>query len=75
MARQIRATLVDDSAMTRKMIMRYLHDSGLAEFTFTDRDPRGDWSLRRAAGSAARLWDALKRRRARAEICFTIHKG
>jgi CheY-like chemotaxis protein len=34
--RQFHALIVDDSTMTRKMIMKDLNDSGLAEFTFVE---------------------------------------
>jgi len=33
---QIRALVVDDSGIMRKMVMRALRESGLAQFTFTE---------------------------------------
>ena len=38
MPRPINALILDDSVMTRKMIMKDLEASGLAEFTFTEAD-------------------------------------
>ncbi len=36
MARQLHALIVDDSAMTRKMVMKSLSETGLAAFSFTE---------------------------------------
>ncbi len=38
MARQLHALVVDDSVMTRKMVMKSLQETGLAEFSFTEAD-------------------------------------